>query len=203
MSKPTLRGFPQSSYVWTARAAFHVKGVDHEFVPMKPGEHKTPEHLAIHPFGKVPVLTDPALCETSAIVRWVDSHEGPSLFGDDALQAAHIEQFVSIQNCYLYKRVVIDWLFAHIFAEGEPDPAALEKAHGPIAEALAAVAAKKDGTFLVGERVSAADLFIGPMLFGLSRYDDGKKLLGAQPELLALVGKLAATPAFMAGAPAP
>ena len=73
MSKPTLRGFPQSSYVWTARAAFHVKGVDHEFVPMKPGEHKTPEHLAIHPFGKVPVLTDPALWSamgTTLLLAW-------------------------------------------------------------------------------------------------------------------------------------
>ncbi len=202
MTKPTLYGFPQSSYVWTARAALAIKGIEYDFKPIAPGEHKTPEFLGRHPYGKVPALANPDLFETSAIVRWADAAgSGPALFPKDPLAAAHVEQWISVHSSYIYKQVVLDWAFKYIFAKGEPDMAAIEAARPPIAHSLAALAEGMSGTYLVGDAISAADLFIGPMLFVLSNFDDGKALLGAQPKCQALVGALAKNAGFMSGAP--
>jgi glutathione S-transferase len=59
MSKMTLWGFNGSSYVRTIKMLLAEKGAeDVEQMPLNvlAGEPRMPEHLARHPFGKVPVL---------------------------------------------------------------------------------------------------------------------------------------------------
>ena len=36
MTKPKITGFPQSTFVWTARAALNLKGVDYDFEAISP-----------------------------------------------------------------------------------------------------------------------------------------------------------------------
>ena len=77
MSNMTLWGFDGSTYVRTVKMMLAEKGAtDFRQVPLNvlEGEPKKPEHLARHPFGKVPVLDHDGLriLETSAIVRYLD-----------------------------------------------------------------------------------------------------------------------------------
>ena len=66
MPTPILHGFPKSTYVWTARAALSLAGIEHEFVSIMPPDHRSASHLTRHPFGKVPSLTNPALYEAAS-----------------------------------------------------------------------------------------------------------------------------------------
>ena len=206
MSKPTIYGFPQSSYVWTTRAGFAVKGVDYDFVPITPGEHKQPDHIARHPYGKVPAMVagDFTLYESSAILRWLDAtQEGAKLFPTEGNLAGQVEQWVSVVNGYVYKQVVLDWLFKYMFTpDGKPDTAALEEARPKLAHSFKNLNdAIGDGPWIAGDSITAADLFIGPLAMALTRFDDGKQILGENPKVQRLVGALAETPAFMSGAP--
>ena len=56
--KPILYGFDGSTYVRTVRMLLAEKRVAYDQVPVNvlAGEPRQPEHLARHPFGKVPVM---------------------------------------------------------------------------------------------------------------------------------------------------
>ncbi len=202
----SITGFPQSSYVWSARAALATKQIDHDFVALKPGDHKKPDFLARHPFGKVPVadIDGKQLFETSAIVRWADaSGSGPSLFPGDALAAAEVEQWISAINAYYYGPIVVDYVLRYALAgEGGPDRAAVEAALPALRERLSILNEKITGPWVAGDQLTAADLFAGPLLLGLTFFPEGKEIIGSNPNLGRLVGALAETPTFMAGAPA-
>ena len=72
MSDVQVIGLPQSNYVWAVRIALAEKGVDHENVPAPP---HSPEAVAVHPMGKVPVLRHGgvALGESRAIIDYIDA----------------------------------------------------------------------------------------------------------------------------------
>lgn len=201
-----IHGFPQSSYVWSTRAGLTLAGVEHDFVPLTPGEHKQPEHLERHPFGVVPSLSvdGSTLYETSAILRWADAVGDGSLYPAGPLAAARVEQWISVVNAYLYPAVVPGYLFVYLRAgEDGPDRAAVDAIVPQIEGYLDVVEAgfEGDGPWLVGTRLTAADLLIGPLLFVLSRLPEGSALLKARPRCQALMGALAQTPGFMASAP--
>ena len=197
MSVPVLHGFPQSTYVWTARAALSLAGIEHEFVSIMPPEHKGPDHLSRHPFGKVPSLTNPALYEAAAIVRWAHEVGDASLFPADPIEAARVDGLVSCVGAYAYGAIVSGWLFRFVWAKGERDEAAYEVAQDGIRDVLGVFEAQANGPWLVGNGVTAADLYLGPLLFVLLINDDGKALLAEFPKLQALVGSLQAHEGFM------
>ena len=66
MTGIVLYGFDGSTYVRTVRMLLAEKGAHYEQVPVNvlKGEPRQPEHVARHPFGKVPVLDS----------RWVPHH---------------------------------------------------------------------------------------------------------------------------------
>jgi glutathione S-transferase len=67
------------------------------------GEQKSIEHLARHPFGKVPVLDDDGfvLYETRAINRYLDQKlGGTALIPGDDRDAARVEQWMNIADSY-------------------------------------------------------------------------------------------------------
>lgn len=202
----TITGFAQSSYVWTARAALTIRQIDHEFVPLNPGEHKSPDHLARHPFGKVPALNVDGqdLFETSAIVRWAEAKgAGHALFPSEAFAAAKVEQWISATSAYLYGPIVPGYILKYAFAgEQGPDRGEIEAAVPVIAERLAVFDNAIDhGPWLVGDQLTAADLFLGPLVLGLGFFPEGKGLLDQHPKLGRLIGELTGNAGFMAGAP--
>lgn len=197
MSTPTLHGFPQSTYVWTARAALSLAGIDHTFVSILPPEHSGPSHLHRHPFGKVPSLTNPSLFEAAAIVRWAHEVGDAGLFPTDPLDAARVDGLISCACSYAYRPIVSGWLFAFIWTRGERDQAAYQAAKESIRDVLGVFESQAHGPWLVGDSLTAADLYLGPLLFVLLKHDDGKAILAEHPKLQALVTALQANEGFM------
>ena len=197
MPTPTLHGFPRSTYVWTARAALSLAGIEHEFVSILPPEHRSPSHLNRHPFGKVPSLTDPDLYEAAAIVRWAHEVGDASLFPSDPLEAARVDGLVSCVGSYAYRAIVSDWLFAFVWAKGERDEAAYQVSQNAIRDVLGVFETQANGPWLVGDELTAADLYLGPLLFVLLINEDGKALLAEYPKLQELLGALQAHDGFM------
>lgn len=202
-----IHGFAQSSYVWSARAGLNLAGVAHTFVPLQPGEHKQPEHVARHPFGIVPSLTtaDGDLYETTAILRWANAAGNGALYPTEAMAAARVEQWCSVVNSYLYTAIVPGYLFKYIFAgEGGPDRAAIDAIVPTVERYVGVIEAgfEGDGPWLVGNQISAADVLVGPLLMALTRLPEGQGILARSPNCQRLIGALADTSAFMQAAPA-
>lgn len=198
MSTPKIQGFPQSSYVWSARAAFAVLGVDVEFEPFAPPAHKEAAHLARHPMGKVPTLThgDLTLFECLAVMRYAQGLAGgDQLFPSDPVRGSQVLQWFSVVNCYLYQSVVPDWFFA---AQRGGPAEGIAKARGVVETALTRLNESiGEGPWITGQGPTAADLVVGPLLFLLGRLEGGPELLAKLDKVQRLQGALADTPAFM------
>jgi len=109
--KPVLYGFNGSTYVRTVRMVCLDKGVDYDQVPLNvlEGEPRQPEHLARHPFGKVPVLDIDGIRirETDAICRYLEgTRPEPSLVPDDVKARARMNEAISVVNSYAYPALV-------------------------------------------------------------------------------------------------
>src|SRR5580693_7431240 len=98
MPKPEIMGSLQSSYTRAICMVCEEKGI--EYVLTERPLH-APELLAIHPFGKMPVLRhgDFELCESKAIATYLDlSFPGVQVIPSDPRRAALTEQWVSLVN---------------------------------------------------------------------------------------------------------
>ena len=81
MPDPIVYGFPRSTFVNIVRLILTHKDVTYQFHDLEPVMGK-PDHLALHPFNRVPVLRhgDLTVYETSAIAAYVDeAFDGASL----------------------------------------------------------------------------------------------------------------------------
>jgi len=95
MASIILYGFDGSTYVRTVRILLAEKKAQYEQVPVHvlKGEPHQPEHLARHPFGKVPVLDHDGfrVIETSAIAPYLDEVlPGPSFTPDNPRDRARM-----------------------------------------------------------------------------------------------------------------
>src|SRR3984957_2181003 len=105
MSKLVLYGFDGSTYVRTVRMLLAEKGAAYEQVPVNvlAGEPRHPEHLARHPFGKVPVLDHDGfrVIESSAITPYLDEVlPGPSLTPGSPKDRARMRMAMGIVDSY-------------------------------------------------------------------------------------------------------
>ena len=109
--KPVLFGFDGSTYVRTVRMFLMENGIEYDQVHVNvlEGEPRQPEHLARHPFGKVPVLDIDGmrLRETDAICRYLDeTGPGQSRVPGDAKARAKMNEAISLINSYGYDALV-------------------------------------------------------------------------------------------------
>lgn len=100
-----LYGHPWSINTRKTLLTLAEKGHEAELVliMVPKGEHKLPDHVARHPFGKVPVLDDAGfvLYETRAINRYLDQKLGGApLTPSDQHAAARVDQWVNIAESY-------------------------------------------------------------------------------------------------------
>jgi len=182
-NKPTLYGFDGSTYVRTVRMVLHEKGADYEQVPVNvlEGEPRRPEHLARHPFGKVPVMDIDGmrLLETDAICRYLDETlPGPSLTPDTAAGRARMTEAISLYDSYAYPALLTAVGF-HLFPDlaGNPDQAAHDAALGQVETFLKLVMEKSgDDRWLAGDRPSLADFTLAPFWFYASLTPDFDRL---------------------------
>ncbi len=182
--KPILYGFDGSTFVRTARMVLADKGISYDQVPVNvlEGEPRQPEHLARHPFGKVPVLDIDGLRirETDAICRYLDETvPEPPLMPDNAKDRATANEAISVVGSYGYP-ALLGIAGYHLFAEflGGKDDTALERNIADAQRALQLLMENKgDAPWLAGARPSLADYFLAPILFYVSLTPDADKVM--------------------------
>jgi glutathione S-transferase len=117
------------TYVRVARMVCEEKSVPYK---LKDASPHSADVLAIHPFGKIPVMRhgDFELCESKAIATYLDlSFPGPKLIPTDPRQAALTEQWVSLVNTRMDGTMIRTYLFNYIFpktSDGLPDRKAID-----------------------------------------------------------------------------
>lgn len=171
---PIVYGTEFSTYVRSVRMAFEEKPAAYQLedVSVIRGEQKQPAHLARHPFGTVPAFAHDGfeLYETSPILRYVDQvFPGAALTPEDPRQRARMNQIISIIDYHGYHsmilQIVVQRLFTALLPNGTDE--AVVKAGIPKAKLCLQEfeRIKGDNTFLAGNQVSLADLYLVPILF--------------------------------------
>ena len=182
MADVKLHGFPQSTYVRSARLALEEKGVAYDIQPVEMG---SADHLAVHPFGRVPALSHGAfkLYETAAICRYVDeAFDGPALQPADPKGRALMDQWISAGNCYYDAHIVRHVIMERIIVPmhgGTTNEQRIKDVMPQITRDLDVL----DGwlsnhSYLAGDSVSIAEFFLIPILFYFKMLPDGKALEG-------------------------
>jgi glutathione S-transferase len=192
MAKPVIYGPAYSTYARTCRLALEEKGAAYDLVEVDifSGANTAPEHLARHPFGKVPAFEHDglALYETDAIIRYVDeAFAGSDLQPTDAAGRARMAQAINIIGGYAYPALI-----GQIFIQravmpmvgNTADENAIAAAIPQAETAVAALEQLIDGNaYLAGERLSLADLLLIPVYDYFAQIPEGKKMLAKAPNL--------------------
>jgi len=175
MGDPIVYGFPRSTYVNIVRLILTHKDVAYSFHDLEPVMGQR-EHLALHPFNRVPILKhdDLIIYETSAIASYVDeAFDGPTLTPRAVRQRARMNQWISAVNSYYYP-----YMIYHVTHERLVFPelgiASDEKvvAHAlPKVETALAVVERElahGQDYLLGSEPTIADFFLLPSTFAFN-----------------------------------
>ncbi len=192
MADPVIHGAAVSTYTRSVRLTLEEKGAAYrlEEVDIMEDAHKTPEHLARHPFSKVPAFEHNgfALYETVAIMRYVDeTFEGPSLQPDDARARARMTQVHSIMNAYAYQACISACVIQRLVVPmrgGTPDEAVIAAAVPQAKTSVEALDAPiGDNAYFAGGALSLADLHVTPVYDYFSQTPEGEAALQGTPNL--------------------
>jgi len=208
---PIVFGTEFSTYVRTVRMAFEEKGAAYklEDVSVIKGEQKQQPHLTRNPFGTVPAFAHDGLelYETSPILRYVDQVcAGPALTPEDPKQRARMNQIISIVDYHGYAsligQIVVQRLFTVLLPNGTDETvikAGIPKAKLCLQE-IERILIAGGGSFLAGNQLSLADLYLVPILFYF-RMTPEKELLAPHPRLEAWWQTMAERPSTVKTAP--
>jgi glutathione S-transferase len=210
MARPIVYGPAGSTYVWSTRLALAEKGVAHELVDVPFGANREEPHLLRHPFAKVPAFEHDgfALYETQAILRYID--EGfpvAPLQPTDLHEFSRMNQIMGIVDAYVWPSIAAGVLFNRVLAprlglpvNEEAVTSAIPRARLCLSE-IARLAGEQP--FLVGERVSLADLMVFPLLYYFGKMPEGEALFAEQPSLTAWLRRMEARQSFAVTKPPP
>ncbi len=206
--RPILFGAATSVYVRIVRLVLAEKAVAYDLVEVDvfaPGGPPA-EHLARHPFGRIPAFEHDGfrLYEAGAIARYVDeAFPGPPLQPRAVQARARMAQIIGILDSYAYRPLVWDIYVERVLraAQGKASDAQKIAAALPRARrCLGALAELMDGAaWLAGPTLSLADCHAAPMFAYLLQAPEGVALLEEQPVLrrwwqaIAVRGSMGAT----------
>ena len=185
MTAPVLYGHPISVYTRSARLALEEKGVPYTLEVLGPATIKSPEHLAAHPFGKMPYLRHDGgwIYETLAILDYVDGvFDGPRLRPADPVAAARMSQLVQVVHNYVVPAwgggIIRHRLIGPLLRGSVPDEAAIAEGL-PQAIHCAAVldGLIGDTAFLAADHPSFADLMLAPLYYSVSQTPESASVL--------------------------
>ncbi len=176
-------------------------GLDYEYFHLNfaAAEHKSAEHLARHPLGKVPALEHNGhyLYESASLCRYLANISGKKLYSEDPLRAAEIDQMVDL-FCHHVGR----WLAVYFYQEvimmkyykKEADEKAIAEAKGFLDQQLPFIESTlASNTFLCGEQITIADTIAYPYVHACR---STSLSLEAYPSLLRWAAALDKRPAF-------
>jgi glutathione S-transferase len=172
MTDIKVHSIPGSPYGRAVLLVLEEKHATYQLVPVAPKTLRSPDHLARHPFGRIPVLEhrDFRLYETQAILRYLDrALPGPTLTPLELRLTARMDQLMSINDWYLFQgagsvigfqRIVGPKLMGLI-----PDETAIAAAMPKAQLVFDALACELgDAGYFGGEEPSLADMMIAPQV---------------------------------------
>lgn len=192
MTRPIVYGARYSVYVRIVLLTLTEKGIAHDVVEVDVFAEGGPpaEHVARHPFGKIPAFAHDGvqLYEAAAIARYVDeAFPGPSLQPADPYKRAQMAQAIGLLDSYAYRTWVWDIYVERVSKPKRgavPDEAKITAALANGETTAAALEVILGGqAFLAGDALSLADLHAAPMLSYLVKAPEGAALLARHPRL--------------------
>lgn len=168
-----LYGMNVSSCTQKALTVFAEKGHEVELIEVNvlKGEDKLPAHLALQPFGEIPVLEDDGflLYESRAIIRYLDQRlPGPSLTPADLKQRALMEQWISVEHSYFTPaamKVITQAVFNPMMYGKPADEDLLKAGRESTTKAVLVLDAHLNGKdFLVANQFTIADICYLPYI---------------------------------------
>jgi glutathione S-transferase len=158
-----------SPFAWRVMLTLEIKSLpyDSKLLEFSKQQHKEPDYLQLNPRGKVPTLKDGdfVVYESIAIMAYLDcKYPDPPLFGTTYEETGTIWQIISEAESYLATagdRIVRPMFFG----KGLEQVDLIQDAARNVRRELAALDARLAGSnWLVGERISAADIAVFPLI---------------------------------------
>ncbi|HTU55407.1 MAG TPA: glutathione S-transferase family protein [Acetobacteraceae bacterium] len=207
MPKIVLYGFDGSTYVRTVRMLLAEKRAAYEQVPVHvlKREPRQPEHLARHPFGKVPVLDYDGfrIIETSAIAPYLDEVlPGPSFTPDDPKDRARMRMTMGVVDSYGYPALIGVAGF-HLFPDfiGGPNEDARRQSIAAGRLVLAELMKLRgNDPFIAGPRPSLGDFYLAPICFYVALTPDAREVFSVTG-FSAWWDRMQALPSYQSTAP--
>jgi glutathione S-transferase len=208
MSAITVYGIPGSPFLRSVEIALKEKGAQYRLQVMTPAEMKTPEHLKLHPFGRIPIFEhdDFRLYETQAIIRYLDEiFIHPPLTPGNPKARARMNQIIGIIEWYFFPKAAAPIAFNRIIGPkllGLPtDEAAIADAMPMARTSFAEIDRLIDGhEYLTGDHLSIADIMLGAQLDLLTTTPEGRELIGGT-RLEPWLERVRTRPSFVATQP--
>ena len=206
MSEFIVYSVPGSPFGRAVLATLEEKAASYRLLPVVPGTFRSPEHLARHPFGRVPVLEHDgfSLYESQAILRYLDRVlPTPALAPGDSRAAARMDQVMNVNDWYLFQGVANVIGFQRVVGPRllglKPDEAAIDAAM-PQAHTVFTELARLLGEqpYFAGDAVSLADLLMAPQLAFLTQTPEWSVLGAPHANIVAWLARMEARPSFQA-----
>src|SRR6266851_2557450 len=200
MSEFTVYSIPGSPFGRAVLATLEEKAATYRLMPVAPGTFRSPEHLARHPFGRVPVLEHSgfSLYESQAILRYLDRVlPAPAFTPGDCKAAARMDQAMNVNDWYLFQGVANVITFHRVVGPRlmglTPDESAIAAAM-PKAHAVCNELARLLGPqpYFAGEAVTLADLLLAPQLDFLAQTPEWAPLSAGNRNLVDWLDRMTA-----------
>jgi glutathione S-transferase len=206
MNEFIVHSVPGSPFGRAVLIALEEKGARYRFVPVAPGALRSPQHLARHPFGRVPVIEhgDFRLFETQAILRYLDRVlQGAPLTPPDTRTAARMDQLMNMNDWYLFQGAGNVITFQRVVAPKlmgvQPDEAAIAAAIPNAHRAFDALARELgDQPYFVGGVMSLADVLLAPQLDFFAATPEWPALTVKNANLVAWLRRMSVRPSLKA-----
>jgi glutathione S-transferase len=206
MAEFTVHTVPGSPFARAVLATLEEKGAPYRLAPVAPGAMKSPQYLARHPFGRVPVMEHDGfwLYETQAILRYLDRIlPTPVLTPADPRRAARMDQVMNINDWYLFHDVGNVIVFHRVVGPRvmglQPDEAAISAAMPKARTVFSELARLLGGQpFLAGDALSLADLMVAPAVAFFTQTPEWTELGAPHANLVAWLSRMEARPSLKA-----
>ena len=200
-----IYGHPLSTCTRKALMALEEKGesADFEKVDLFAHAQRSPEHLARHPFGLVPVLVeaDFVLYESRAILRYLDArYSEASLTPKSPRDVARMDQWLSVDQSYVapHARTLAVERLLRPLAKLEPRAELVDAAESGLSSAFDVLDRALAGrTWLAGDALSLADISLAPYVGSLPMLGAAHTTTG-RPHLAAWWERVSARPSWRA-----
>ena len=196
MGDVIIYGIPQSTYVRSCRMTCIEKGVSYDLDPLMP---QSEEMLALNPTGRVPTFRhgDLLLQETSAIARYIDeTFPGPKLQPDDAPGRAQMNLWMSLTADNFYQTMIRDIVLPRLGLVEKPEEAIVDAGKTLEGQLKRTDENLQQRTYLAGDALTLADLFLAPILFWIEKTPEGQASLPKVPALTGWYDRISERPSF-------